>query len=89
MMTNGFNEIDDENHNLDWYKFPLDIQRTLPTIMIVTQQPVVLKVFGDISCTREVFKNVSPADYSKLNFPQHIFTFPGGQWRIFIFYDAS
>lgn len=58
-MTDAFNEIDFILSQLDWYLFPGEMQRMLPTIIADAQQPVELKCFGSIGCSREVFKNVS------------------------------
>lgn len=44
--------------HLNWYLFPKDIQRMLPTVMIVTQKVIVLRGFEDFSCTRGSFQNV-------------------------------
>lgn len=54
-----FVEINDEANTLDWYMFPDKIQRMLPTILIVTQQPVEFECFGSISCNRGSFKEVN------------------------------
>lgn len=43
----------------NWYSFPYEIQRLLPIILIMMQQPVALKCFGSISCNHENFKKVS------------------------------
>lgn len=44
---------------LDWYIFPIEMQKMLPTILIEAQQLVALECFGSILCSREVFKQVS------------------------------
>ena len=59
IMSNAYTEIDHEVCQLDWYLFSMEIQKILPTLMIVTQKPVGLDVFGNISCGREDFKKVS------------------------------
>lgn len=57
-MTDAFEKIDISMDHLDWYLFPIEIQRQLPMIIVVAQQSVLLESFGSIGCTREVFKNV-------------------------------
>lgn len=57
-MADAFSEIDDEIDRLDWHLFPPEIQQLMPTIMMATQQEVLLECFGSINGTRETFKNV-------------------------------
>lgn len=57
-VTSHFNEIDFYN-KCDWYSFPTVIRHLMPTLIVNTQQPVVVKGFGNISCTRETFKRVT------------------------------
>lgn len=58
-LTGRFAEIDNEMCSSDWYTFPMDIQKMLPIILNGTQASVVLIGIGNISCTREAFKNVN------------------------------
>lgn len=58
-FTKAFDEIDREIEQLDWYLFPIEIQRILPTIIINAQEPIVIECFGIISCNRDQFKKVS------------------------------
>lgn len=58
-LTNQFDELNDALYMCDWYSFPLENQRMLPTILIATQQSVALKGFGNILCSRETSKSVS------------------------------
>lgn len=39
--------------------FPMDVQRMLPIIIVGAQQPIDLRGYGNISCTRDSFKRVS------------------------------
>ena len=57
-VNDAFNGLNLTIHQFDWYLFPIEIQRMLPMIIVVAQQPVTLECFGSISCSREVFKNV-------------------------------
>lgn len=52
-------EIDDTIVQFNWYFFPKEIQCALPTVMLSTQQPVVITCFGNVSCGREQYKKVS------------------------------
>lgn len=58
-VSNAYIEIEDEIGQLDWYLLSMEIQKILPTLMIVTQKTVGLDVFGNISADREDFQKVS------------------------------
>lgn len=55
-MSNAFDEINDKIVQMSWYRFPNEINRMLPMILMVTQQPVEFRFFGSISCSRETLK---------------------------------
>lgn len=55
-VTIKFDEIDIYQSN--WYAFPARVRRALPIVILNTQEPVVLKGFGNIICTRETFQKV-------------------------------
>lgn len=57
-LTNSFDEVDDDLGQLDWYLFPIEIQRLLPMTIMNVQEPPVIKCFGNIQCSREQFKKV-------------------------------
>lgn len=57
-LSNGFDALNSEICNRNWYSFPIEIQRLLPIILVSTQKPVQLLGFGNIPCTRETFKVV-------------------------------
>lgn len=46
------------NSEFDWYLFPNEVQRILPTVVQNAQKPVVIKCFGNVLCSREQFKMV-------------------------------
>lgn len=54
-----FTDINETMDKSTWYLFPHDVQRLLPTILIIVQQPVELECFGGIACNRELAKRVS------------------------------
>lgn len=58
-VSYGFEEINDTLNNLDWYLFPIEIQRMIPTTMIFFQAPVVVRIVGSFACSRYVFDRVS------------------------------
>lgn len=55
----AFDECSDIVDQLEWYRFPIEIQRMLPFIQQFTQQPVEITCFGSKACDRESFKYVS------------------------------
>ena len=57
-ISNAFEEINDLIVQFNWYRFPNEINRMLPAILIVTQHPAKFKCFGSISYDRETFKAV-------------------------------
>lgn len=64
-LTNAFDEIDDEFQTFDWYLYPHEIQRMLPTVLMVIQEPVVIECFGSTYGLRDTFKKVN-FDISRL-----------------------
>lgn len=54
-----FEKIEDTIILLDWYLFPSELQRALPTVVQSAQEPSVIKCFGNVSCARQQFKKVS------------------------------
>lgn len=52
-------KIADDFGNLNWYLFPFKTWKCLPIIICNVQQPIMIRCFGSISCTRESFKMVS------------------------------
>ena len=59
MVNSSFADLNDEFYQLDWYSFPSEFQRMLPTLLMNAQQEVVIKGFLNVLCTRETFKKVN------------------------------
>lgn len=59
VFSNSFDEIKEEVGQINWYLFPIGIQRMLPITIANVQQPVLIKSFGNILCLRDQFKKVS------------------------------
>lgn len=53
-----FDEINDIFDQIDWYSYSNEIQRALPTVFNIAQQPVELEFFGSLAASRETFKKV-------------------------------
>lgn len=45
--------------HLMWYEFPLDIQKLIPLILVNAEEPVYLKGYFALCCTRDFMKSVS------------------------------
>lgn len=67
-LTNAFEQIEYEIEKSDWYLFSHEIQRLLPIILIVSQQPVELECFGSVNGRRETYKKVSHLSFDSLKF---------------------
>lgn len=57
-VSNGFVEVYGVFCQYQWYLFPINVQRMLPNLLIIAQQPVALQGPGKSLCTRETFKKV-------------------------------
>lgn len=57
-FTNLFERITDRFGQLNWYLFPIEKQRMLPTIIINAQEPIIFECFGLINGSRDQFNKV-------------------------------
>lgn len=57
-LTIAFDELEFVMEQLDWYLFPIEIQRLLPIILISAQQSVTIQCFGSFATNRDTFKKV-------------------------------
>lgn len=55
----AFDECSELVDQFAWYRFPKKVKRLLPLTLNFTQQPIELKCFGSVACSRETFKSVS------------------------------
>lgn len=58
-VTHQSNTFNYELSQCDWYLMPIEVQRLLVVFMAYTQQPLLLRGYGNIVCTRDAFKSVS------------------------------
>lgn len=61
--TNAYEDLEDVIGQFDWYLFPIELQRMLPTFTNLTQQTIELPCFGSFACSRETFKKVRCTQY--------------------------
>lgn len=59
IVSSRFDEIDNAMFQSEWYLFPNRIQRVLPLVISGTQQPVIIRGFGNLLLTDDSFKRVS------------------------------
>lgn len=57
-INNAYSEVDSIFNQFAWYLFPNEVRRILPTIIMYIQEPVELKFFGNLSCSRDQYKRV-------------------------------
>lgn len=57
-VSNSFSGINDLLDQLQWYRFPTEVQRILPMASIFVQESVAFECFGSFSCCRDAFKKV-------------------------------
>lgn len=62
MVTNQFNRFNEELDQCDWYLFPVELQRTLLIVMINTQNPIIIRGYGNTLCTRDALKQATWAN---------------------------
>lgn len=58
-VTNGFEVINDSVYQCSWNEFPLELQKLLPTMMIIAQNLVYVHGYMNTKCTREVLQKVN------------------------------
>lgn len=66
MVTSQYESLNDELHQCDWYLFPVGMQRMLVIFMSYTQQPVLIRGYGNVRCVRVSFKNVRNNAYKRI-----------------------
>lgn len=65
-ITDHFDNIHGEIYQCDWYEFPMNVKRILPTILNGTQYSFVLSGIGNTEYSCEAFKKVRPSILQKL-----------------------
>lgn len=63
LILTDFDGLSDGLYDNEWYLYPLDVQRMIPTILIGTQDVISIRGFGNIECTRNTFKMVRPLNF--------------------------
>lgn len=58
-VSNQFNKFGDKVGTCDWYLLLRKLQQMFVIVMINAQEPVSIRGFGNVECTRDSFKRVS------------------------------
>lgn len=58
-ITIAHDEIDSAILQLRWYRFPVELKKILPVVILISHEEVELKGFGSVVCSRETFQKVS------------------------------
>lgn len=59
----AFFDVCDAVDELDFYLFPIGMQKMLPIVLLNSQAPIALRCFGSVFCGRDVFKKVCAQEY--------------------------
>lgn len=54
----SFEKIEYEFDQLNWYLYPIKLQRIVPIMIVNVKQPIAIEFFGSAVCSREQFKKV-------------------------------
>lgn len=67
MVTKEFDAFDGQLCQSNWYLYPTKMQKLYLIFMLDAQQPMLIRGWGTITCTREFFKEASQFLYSRLH----------------------
>lgn len=59
MVTNQFDAFNEELCEVHWYWFSIEIQKNFLVLILDSQQPVHIRGYGNIDCTRDAFERVN------------------------------
>lgn len=93
-LSNLFEGISGVFDQVNCYLLPNRIQRLLPTLIMNVQEPVVIKCFGSVSCSRDQFKKVSRIDQLSFecdfwHFHENCVFLLGGELGLHLLHDSS
>lgn len=60
-LISAYSEIDDVMSQIDWYLFHIKIQKIMPIIIVNSQKPISITIFGSMTTNRETFHKVGCA----------------------------
>lgn len=56
--SSAFNEIYELECQLEWYRYPIEVQQIFRLITLNARKPMEIAFFGSSTCSREQFKKV-------------------------------
>lgn len=74
-VSQQFNQFDDEIHRCHWYALPIQIQKMHLIFMQDTQQPIIIRGYPNIWCSREIFKMVKSCCFCINNYNEDLIAF--------------
>lgn len=82
-VAEQFIKFNDELAQCSWYTFPIELQRTLATVILNAQKPVIVQGYGRALCTRNAFNKVELQDFgSQYYIRLTSFSFPFRQSKV-------
>lgn len=57
-LTSKCNQFDEKVGQCQWYLLPIEIQKIFLTVMANSQQPMIIRGYGNVFCVRNFFKKV-------------------------------
>lgn len=94
MVTNQFYEFDDQLYQCGWYLLSMELKQSYLAFLSYTEQPANIRCFGNLLCTREVFKKVKGValygrKFNKTTFYDIFSSYLDHQERVLLSYDTS
>lgn len=80
-FCNAFEEVDNVLGQINFYLLPIEIQCLLPTVILYFQEPLVVRFFGSLCCTREQFKEVGATIDKRKQFVAYFWN--SRWWKLF------
>lgn len=97
MLSDEFSRVNDLFYECNWHLLSAQVQRVFKMILADTQQPVIIKGYGNVSCLRETFKKVGDTVFNFLmqnrinvsDFKNIILTILGNADKLLLFHGTS
>lgn len=67
-ITTAHDEIDSVMLQSSWYRFPVEVKKILPTVILIVQKEIALHGIGSVVCSRESFQRVCYLLKQKCNY---------------------
>lgn len=57
-LTKRFEDVGNAVYELNWYDLPVDMQKDLLKVIMISQKPIYMRGFGDTCTTHSAFAEV-------------------------------